>query len=165
MDVDTQPDRSRDLSRPLDELGPDETLKADSDQLRGTITESLGDEITAAVAADDAKLMKFFGVYQQDDRDIRDERRRQKLEPAYSFMARVRLAITWLRQLINSRQVRTSSEGTCTVGVSPRYSNFASRSASLRSFLFFDRKINRRCPGWATRTRVASGRSRSWKWP
>ena len=91
MDVDTQPDRSRDLSRPLDELGPDETLKADSDQLRGTITESLGDEITAAVAADDAKLMKFFGVYQQDDRDIRDERRRQKLEPAYSFMARVRL--------------------------------------------------------------------------
>ena len=35
--------------------------------------------------------MKFFGIYQQDDRDIRDERRRQKLEPAYSFMARVRL--------------------------------------------------------------------------
>ena len=77
-------------------------------------------------------------------------------------MARVRLAITWLRQLISSRQVRTSSEGTCTVGVSPRYSNFASRSASLRSFLFFDRKINRNWPGWATRTRAASGRSRSW---
>ena len=36
------------------------------------------------------------------------------------FLARVRLAITWLRQLLNSRQVRTSSEGTCTVGVSPR---------------------------------------------
>ncbi|HEX5191443.1 MAG TPA: NADPH-dependent assimilatory sulfite reductase hemoprotein subunit [Solirubrobacteraceae bacterium] len=85
------PDRSRDVSQPLDELGPDETLKADSDQLRGTITHSLADEITAAVTADDAKLMKFFGVYQQDDRDIRDERRRQKLEPAYFFMARVRL--------------------------------------------------------------------------
>ena len=26
----------------------------------------------------------------QDDRDLRDERRRQKLEPAYSFMIRVR---------------------------------------------------------------------------
>jgi sulfite reductase (NADPH) hemoprotein beta-component len=86
-----QPDRSRDLSQPLDQLGPDEMLKADSDQLRGTIQESLADEITAAVAAEDAKLMKFFGLYQQDDRDIRDERRRQKLEPAFSFMARVRL--------------------------------------------------------------------------
>jgi sulfite reductase (NADPH) hemoprotein beta-component len=84
-------DRSRDVSQPLDNLGPDETLKADSDYLRGTIEHSLGDEITAAVTADDAKLMKFFGLYQQDDRDLRDERRRQKLEPAHSFMARVRL--------------------------------------------------------------------------
>jgi sulfite reductase (NADPH) hemoprotein beta-component len=92
MDASTHPDRSRDLSQPLDELGPDETLKADSDQLRGTIKQSLVDPVTAAVKADDAKLMKFFGIYQQDDRDIRDERRRQKLEPAFSFMARVRLA-------------------------------------------------------------------------
>jgi sulfite reductase (NADPH) hemoprotein beta-component len=87
MDV----DRSRDVSQPLDVLGPDETLKADSDQLRGTVEQSLADEITAAVSADDAKLIKFFGIYQQDDRDVRDERRRQKLEPAYTFMARVRL--------------------------------------------------------------------------
>ncbi|MFN8205071.1 MAG: NADPH-dependent assimilatory sulfite reductase hemoprotein subunit [Solirubrobacteraceae bacterium] len=91
MDAKTQPDRSRDLSQPLDQLGPDEMLKADSDHLRGTIQESLVEEVTAAVAAEDAKLMKFFGIYQQDDRDIRDERRRQKLEPAFSFMARVRL--------------------------------------------------------------------------
>jgi sulfite reductase (NADPH) hemoprotein beta-component len=86
-----QPDRSRDVSQPLDRLGPDETLKANSDHLRGPIKESLVDEITAAVAAGDAKLMKFFGLYQQDDRDLRDERRRQKLEAAYSFMTRVRL--------------------------------------------------------------------------
>lgn len=91
MDTSTQPDRSRDLSQPLDNLGPDETLKAGSDHLRGTIEQSLVDEVTAAVVADDAKLIKFFGLYQQDDRDIRDERRRQKLEAAYSFMARVRL--------------------------------------------------------------------------
>ena len=32
------------------------------------------------------------------------------------FLALVRLAITCLRQLINSRQFRTSSDGTCTVG-------------------------------------------------
>ena len=91
MEASTHPDRSRDLSQPLDELGPDETLKADSDQLRGTIQESLVDPVTAAFRADDAKLVKFFGSYQQDDRDVRDERRRQKLEPAFSFMARVRL--------------------------------------------------------------------------
>jgi hypothetical protein len=58
------------------------------------------------------------------------------------FLARVRLAIAWLQQLFNSRQVRTSSEGTCTVGTSPKYSNLASRSASWRSVLFFDRKIS-----------------------
>ena len=103
MDGTTQVDRSRDLSQPLDDLGPDETLKADSDQLRGTIEQSLADEVTAAVRADDAKLIKFFGMYQQDDRDIRDERRRQKLEPAFGFMARVRLpggvssASQWLK--------------------------------------------------------------------
>ena len=84
-------DRSRDLSQPLDSLGPDETLKANSDHLRGTIAVSLADDVTAAVAETDAKLIKFFGLYQQDDRDVRDERRRQKLEPEYSFMARVRL--------------------------------------------------------------------------
>jgi sulfite reductase (NADPH) hemoprotein beta-component len=91
MDAKTQLDRSRDVSQPLDKLGPDETLKANSDYLRGTIKQSLVDEVTAAAAAGDAKLMKFFGIYQQDDRDIRDERRRQKLESAYFFMTRVRL--------------------------------------------------------------------------
>jgi sulfite reductase (NADPH) hemoprotein beta-component len=84
-------DRSRDLSQPLDRLGPDETLKANSRQLRGTIAESLLDELTGAVRATDQKLMKFHGIYLQDDRDLRDERRRQRLEPAYCFMVRVRL--------------------------------------------------------------------------
>jgi sulfite reductase (NADPH) hemoprotein beta-component len=99
----TSPDRSRDVSQPLEKLGPDETLKANSNQLRGTITKSLFDPITGAVTANDTKLMKFHGIYQQDDRDIRDERRRQKLEPAFTFMARVRLpggvlsASQWLK--------------------------------------------------------------------
>ncbi|CDX39888.1 sulfite reductase, beta subunit, NAD(P)-binding, heme-binding [Mesorhizobium plurifarium] len=84
-------DRSRDLSQPLERLGPDEAMKANSDQLRGTIAAGLVEELTAAVPGNDIKLMKFHGLYQQDDRDIRDERRRQKLEPAYTFMARVRL--------------------------------------------------------------------------
>ena len=86
-----QTDRSRDISQPLERLTADETMKANSDQLRGTIAEGLAAPLTAAVPGDDIKLMKFHGLYQQDDRDIRDERRRQKLEPAYRFMARVRL--------------------------------------------------------------------------
>jgi sulfite reductase (NADPH) hemoprotein beta-component len=86
------PDRSGDISQPLERLSPDETLKAESDQLRGTIALSLLDRITGAVTANDTKLMKFQGIYQQDDRDLRDERRRQRLEPAYQFMVRVRLA-------------------------------------------------------------------------
>ncbi|APL93354.1 NADPH-dependent assimilatory sulfite reductase hemoprotein subunit [Sphingobium indicum] len=85
-------DRTRDLSQPLERLGPDESMKDRSDYLRGTIAGGLLDQITGAVpSADDVKLMKFHGIYQQDDRDLRDERRRQKLEPAYQFMIRVRL--------------------------------------------------------------------------
>lgn len=85
-------DRTHDLSQPLERLGPDETMKDRSDYLRGTIADGLLDRITGAVpSVDDVKLMKFHGIYQQDDRDLRDERRRQRLEPAYQFMIRVRL--------------------------------------------------------------------------
>lgn len=68
-----------------------EQLKLDSRFLRGTIAQGLADRSTGAISEDDNKLMKFHGSYQQDNRDIRDERRRQKLEPDYSFMVRVRL--------------------------------------------------------------------------
>jgi sulfite reductase (NADPH) hemoprotein beta-component len=85
-------DRSRDVTQPLDKLHPNETIKAESNLLRGTIAQGLEDRITGGISADDQQLLKFHGSYQQDDRDLRDERRRQKLEPAYQFMARVRLA-------------------------------------------------------------------------
>ena len=85
-------DRSRDLSQSLDKLSADERMKDASNYLRGTIAHGLLDRITGAMpSADDVKLMKFQGIYQQDDRDLRDERRRQKLEPAYQFMIRVRM--------------------------------------------------------------------------
>lgn len=69
-----------------------ETIKQQSRYLRGGIAEGLADPVTGAISEDDGKLIKFHGTYQQDDRDLRDERRRQKLEPAYSFMVRARLA-------------------------------------------------------------------------
>jgi sulfite reductase (NADPH) hemoprotein beta-component len=72
-------------------LTPVEGIKARSDYLRGTIVASLADRASGALAEDDTQLSKFHGFYQQDDRDIRAERLRQKLEPAVSFMIRVRV--------------------------------------------------------------------------
>lgn len=68
-----------------------ERIKARSRHLRGTLVESLKDPLTGAFAEDDTQLSKFHGIYQQDDRDVRNERKRQRLEPAYSFMIRVRV--------------------------------------------------------------------------
>ena len=73
------------------EHSPIEKIKAASRFLRGTLVESLADAHTGAIREDDTALIKFHGSYQQDDRDIREERRKQKLEPAYSFMIRTRL--------------------------------------------------------------------------
>ena len=72
-------------------LSPVEHIKAASRGLRGTLEASLADAPTGALADDDTQLLKFHGSYQQDDRDLREERRLQKLEPAYSFMIRTRL--------------------------------------------------------------------------
>lgn len=68
-----------------------EKLKYDSNYLRGTLSESLADPVTGAIAPNDTQISKFHGIYQQHDRDIAKERRRQKLEPAFSFLIRVRL--------------------------------------------------------------------------
>ncbi|KAL3419765.1 sulfite reductase hemoprotein [Phlyctema vagabunda] len=68
-----------------------EDIKLASNFLRGTIEEGLQDPSTAAISASDQQLTKFHGTYMQDDRDLRDERKAQGLEPAYSFMIRCRL--------------------------------------------------------------------------
>lgn len=68
-----------------------EDIKLASNYLRGTIVEGLNDPTTGAISAWDQQLTKFHGTYMQDDRDVRDERKAQGLEPAYSFMIRCRL--------------------------------------------------------------------------
>jgi len=80
-------------NKPADEpkLAKNETIKADSNLLRGTIAEGLLDDSTGALTADDTQLTKFHGIYQQDDRDLRGERRKAKQERAYAFMTRVRV--------------------------------------------------------------------------
>lgn len=69
-----------------------EHIKIRSNYLRGSLEETLQDVITGSIPEDDNRLMKFHGSYMQDDRDLRNERQKQKLEPAYQFMLRVRAA-------------------------------------------------------------------------
>ena len=70
---------------------PVERIKKASKGLRGTLKESLLDEHTGAIREDDQTLIKFHGMYMQDDRDRREERAAKKLERLYSFMIRLRL--------------------------------------------------------------------------
>ncbi len=73
------------------QVNENEIIKLRSNYLRGTLEQSLKDNITGALSPDDAQLSKFHGFYQQDDRDIRQQRTQQLLEPYYSFMLRARL--------------------------------------------------------------------------
>jgi sulfite reductase (NADPH) hemoprotein beta-component len=67
-----------------------EDIKRGSHALRGTLLDSLADEASGAIAEADQVVIKFHGSYQQDDRDLREERRRARLEPDYQFMIRTR---------------------------------------------------------------------------
>jgi len=68
-----------------------EKIKRSSNGLRGTLKESLEDELTGAVRENDHALVKFHGMYEQDDRDLREERASKKLDKLYSFMIRLRI--------------------------------------------------------------------------
>jgi len=67
-----------------------ERIKKESNYLRGTLERTMEYPLSSGIPEDDNRLMKFHGSYLQDDRDVRNERQRQKLEPAYQFMVRVR---------------------------------------------------------------------------
>ncbi|AET39928.1 sulfite reductase (NADPH) subunit beta Ecym_5152 [Eremothecium cymbalariae DBVPG len=92
-----------------------EDMKLASNYLRGTIAESLIDTSTGAVSASDQQLTKFHGIYLQDERDIRDVRKMQGLEPYYIFMVRTRLAggvANPDQYLILDRMADTTGNGT-----------------------------------------------------
>ncbi|UUZ80165.1 assimilatory sulfite reductase (NADPH) hemoprotein subunit [Paenibacillus sp. P26] len=92
-----------------------EDIKKRSNYLRGTLAETLEDTITGSIPDDDNRLMKFHGSYMQDDRDLRMERQKQKLEPAYQFMLRVRAAggvVTPEQWLMMDRIARKYANGT-----------------------------------------------------
>jgi sulfite reductase (NADPH) hemoprotein beta-component len=74
-----------------DKRAKNEIIKEKSRLLRGSIADGLSKAETGAIAEDDTQLLKFHGSYMQDDRDVRGERAKKKLEKAYSFMIRLRL--------------------------------------------------------------------------
>src|SRR4029450_2101120 len=74
-----------------DELSRNERIKEASDYLRGTLADGLREEITGAIIEDDAQLVKFHGMYSQDDRDLRPARPHKKGGRAFPFMIRVRI--------------------------------------------------------------------------
>lgn len=79
------------LGKELGPLSDNERLKSESDFLRGTIDHDLQWPITGGFEADNFQLIRFHGMYQQDDRDIRNERAKQKLEPLHNVMLRARM--------------------------------------------------------------------------
>jgi sulfite reductase (NADPH) hemoprotein beta-component len=72
-------------------LSKNEGLKASSNFLRGNILRDLADHSTGAITEDSGQLTKFHGIYGQDDRDLRNQRRKEGKEKAFSFMARIRV--------------------------------------------------------------------------
>jgi len=104
-------------------LARNEHIKDASNFLRGTLAEGLTDEISGAIVEDDQQLVKFHGMYLQDDRDLRGERARKKLEKAFSFMLRVRIsggvlttaqwrALDWVARVYGNGTMRATTRQT-----------------------------------------------------
>src|SRR5687768_17407776 len=108
------------------ELSADEYIKEKSDFLRGTIRESLSNPLTGALHPDDVKLIKYHGSYQQHDRDLESERKKQKLEPLYQFMVRVRVA----------GGITTPQQWLALDELSDRYGNGTMKLTTRQSFQF-----------------------------
>lgn len=66
-------------------LSANEALKQSCPTLAGTIASTLADPAADRFPDDDVQFLKFHGIYQQDDRDLRKQGKR------YQFMVRLRL--------------------------------------------------------------------------
>ncbi|MXN90683.1 NADPH-dependent assimilatory sulfite reductase hemoprotein subunit [Flavobacterium sp. Sd200] len=98
-----------------------EDIKTKSDGLRGTLKESLNDNHTGGLRPDDEVLVKFHGMYVQDDRDRRAERLEKKLDKLYSFMLRLRIpgGIITADQWLASHEI-SEQYGTGTIKITTR---------------------------------------------
>ena len=100
---------------PADARSRNEHIKEASGLLRGTLAEGLLRNATGAISEDDGQLVKFHGMYLQDDRDLRAERNKKKMEKAFSFMIRLRIpggVVSPQQWLILDDIARTYANGT-----------------------------------------------------
>lgn len=67
-----------------------EHIKAESNFLRDPLQQELAQDTTHFSEAA-VQVLKFHGVYQQDDRDLRQQRKQEGLERAYQMMLRTRI--------------------------------------------------------------------------
>jgi sulfite reductase (NADPH) hemoprotein beta-component len=110
----------------MSDLSPVEKIKAASRGLRGTLADGFADPATGGLADDDAQLVRLHGSYQQDDRDGREERRLQKLEPLWRFMVRIRLP----------GGVCTPQQWLAIDEIARRYANHSLRLTTRQTFQF-----------------------------
>ena len=110
----------------MTDLTPVEKIKSASRGLRGTIADGLADPTTGGLADDDAQLVRLHGSYQQDDRDSREQRRLQKLEPLWRFMVRIRLP----------GGVCTAAQWLAIDAIARRYANGSLRLTTRQTFQF-----------------------------
>ena len=101
-----------------------EELKIESNYLRGSLAEQLNNRITGGLSELDNRLLKFHGSYMQDDRDLRNEREKQKLEPAYQFMLRV----------VTPGGVATPEQWLVMDGLAQKYGNGTMRVTTRQAF-------------------------------
>jgi sulfite reductase (NADPH) hemoprotein beta-component len=101
-----------------------EHIKIESNYLRGALVETMRNPITGGLPEDDNRLLKFHGSYMQDDRDLRNEREKQKLEPAFQFMIRVVLP----------SGVATSDQWLAMDGLAHKYGNGTLRLTTRQTF-------------------------------
>ncbi len=74
----------------LDAQSKNESIKAGSRQLRGHIAEELAND-EPEFSEESEQLLKFHGIYQQDDRDRRKEARARGLSKHHQLMIRTRI--------------------------------------------------------------------------
>jgi sulfite reductase (ferredoxin) len=91
-----------------------EALKAASQYLNLQVAEEINNG-TTHFSEDAATILKFHGSYQQDDRDIRTQMKREGKEKAFEFMVRVRIPggkCTAAQYLANDHLAQTVGNGT-----------------------------------------------------
>ena len=121
--------KTDDLIQPAAAAAPlsrNEHIKEASGYLRGTLADGLLAHATGAISEDDGQLVKFHGMYLQDDRDLRAERTRKKLEKAYSFMIRLRIP----------GGVVTPAQWQALDGIATTYANGSLRATTRQTFQF-----------------------------